>query len=765
MNPLWKIADEIRAQGKVSSFQSILDAIEERNLSINKDELIELFSKDKRMGFHSTPNELSFLMAEIGRSFKPQNVIDISCGLGNNLFYCDFTDDRTGIEINSEVVALVNYLFPDLAVIQADSLKYEFSQRYDLVISSFPMGGRNEIDGRRKPLEHFFIQKGLEILAPRGTLICLIPDSLLFTKTAESLRKEILSQFSLEMTISLPQGIIQNTFVKTTILVIRNRPQVEKVFLADYADRPNLLKKYQNGSGEIWIESTKIGERWDRSFFGTAYMALEKELDATETKNLDELAEIIRGVQVQSSERKSEGDYLLFKPRHIKKEGFSPSEKDQYIDSKQIPQSRKCALLQPGDLLFSRIYREDFLYVYRKNDPPAVADANIIIIRSANRDYLATYLQTEEGRKVFSQQVERVSSGAIMPMVTISALKAIRIPIIPIEDLNLLSDSYLSNAKLEELQEIKSILSENESRFLKAIESHPKTVNEPTTVYGGQAIPNEFSLLMAFMENRFQALTKRLASIEGKVDQVLTLLQAMDGEIKDIKKLHREDDEKIRRIYRSLDKKLGGIIKKAGKDIQSYIEEIKYWFEFWDLLETASQRFLPQAEFLFDELGSLDNPDYSPFILQYCRALENEILIKLFSAYHSWLEVEGTDRNELVESDLENKKTKTFAISIRRNRKDYTLGTMKWVMALMRTDGNTYRASPLLQNFRSFTLQHFQENLLEKEYLDSIQSITDTYRNKAAHPNVLDGETARSFHGEIKECLIGLLENYKSSAK
>ena len=765
MNPLKKIADELRSQGKILSFQSVLELITEKKISVSKDDIIELFSGDKRMGFHSTPNELSFLMAKIGKCFKPQNVIDISCGLGNNLFYCDFTDDRTGIEINSEVVSLVNYLFPDLNVIQADSLQFEFSRKYDLAISSFPMGGRYEINGKRRPLEHLFVQKGLEILAPEGTLICLIPDSMLFTKSAESLRKEILDGFSLEMTISLPQGIIQNTFVKTSILVIRNRPQVDRVYLADYSDRFNLMKNFQKGEGEVWIEKERLQQRWDRNYYGSAFMALEKKLEANETKPLDELADIIRGVHIQSNERKSAGEYLLFKPRHIQKEGFRGSKKDEYVDGNQISENLKTAIIQTGDLLFSRIYREDFLFIYGENDPPAVADANIIIIRSANRDYLATYLQTKEGRRIFSQQVERASAGAIMPMVTISALKAIRIPIIPIEDLNHLSDSYLDNAKIEELQEIQSILSENESLFRETIKSQPTILNEPSGIYGGTTIPNDFSLLMAFMEDRFNALTDRLASIEGKVDQVLSLLQAMDGEIKAIKELHREDEEKIQRIYKSLDKKLSGIIQKAGKDIQSYIDEIKYWFEFWDLLETTSQRFLPQAEFLFDELGRLENPDYSPFILQYCRALENEILIKLFFAYHDFLEAEGTDRNELVADDRDNPKTKIFANSVRRDRRDYTLGTMKWVMGLMRTDGNTYRASPLLQNFRAFALQHFQENLLEKDYLDSIQSITDSYRNKAAHPNVLDGETARAFHREIKECLIGLLENYKSTAK
>mgnify|MGYP000701540945 FL=1 len=48
-----------------------------------------------------------------------------------------------------------------------------------------------------------------------------------------------------------------------------------------------------------------------------------------------------------------------------------------------------------------------------------------------------------------------------------------------------------------------------------------------------------------------------------------------------------------------------------------------------------------------------------------------------------------------------------------------------------------------------------------KEYLDEIKTIIIDYRNQSAHPNLIDTEKAVKFHKEMKECLIGLMENYK----
>lgn len=79
------------------------------------------------------------------------------------------------------------------------------------------------------------------------------------------------------------------------------------------------------------------------------------------------------------------------------------------------------------------------------------------------------------------------------------------------------------------------------------------------------------------------------------------------------------------------------------------------------MLDEASQKFLPLAEFIFDELNRLPDADYSPFILQYCRTLENEILKKLFEAYHDYMKAAEVNKEEMLVDDLGNDKTGKFA--------------------------------------------------------------------------------------------------------
>jgi hypothetical protein len=99
--------------------------------------------------------------------------------------------------------------------------------------------------------------------------------------------------------------------------------------------------------------------------------------------------------------------------------------------------------------------------------------------------------------------------------------------------------------------------------------------------------------------------------------------------------------------------------------------------------------FLPSAEHLYDELERIDADDFSPFVVQYCRSLENEILLKLFSAYHDDLRGRIADILAFVAWDLAEetpkmqRKSARFAESVKKDDRRYTLGDMNWVMQLI----------------------------------------------------------------------------------
>ncbi len=129
-----------------------------------------------------------------------------------------------------------------------------------------------------------------------------------------------------------------------------------------------------------------------------------------------------------------------------------------------------------------------------------------------------------------------------------------------------------------------------------------------------------------------QEHTQKLTNIENKIDDIKTVIFNLSVDFKEIQDLPREIEEKISRLNKKLEEQISNL-NFEQKQIDTYIKEIKNWFDYYDLLETKSQKYLPEAEYIFDHISKLDNPDYSPFILQYCRALENELLCKIFRAY------------------------------------------------------------------------------------------------------------------------------------
>lgn len=171
-----------------------------------------------------------------------------------------------------------------------------------------------------------------------------------------------------------------------------------------------------------------------------------------------------------------------------------------------------------------------------------------------------------------------------------------------------------------------------------------------------------------------------------------------------IKETKGGDDEKLELIHQEIDNKLDAIIKSVDQSTTNCESEIKKWLLNWEHLNEMTLNFLSSAEWLFSKLPKDDNTDFSPFIIQYCRAIENEILKKLFEAYHHFLKENSIDREQLVQQSLQNDKTKMFANFVLKDRLDYTLGNINTIMSFLKDGGKTLSASILLQDFKKFTL-------------------------------------------------------------
>lgn len=717
-----------------------------------------------RQGFFFLPESLTEIVAEIVKLNQPINLINLNSNIGEILSKFSDITNCLGLDINLNNVEIANYLYPNLNFRNENPIDFQTNLLYDCVICFPPLGQRIESNGRTISIEKLYINKSLELLKDNGSAIFLLPPNILTAPYFEDTRSVILAKYGIKRIISLPQGIIRNAGIELAIVEVSKRPiNQTDFFQIKSEDLPSFHIK--NTKPDFVVSKNDLYDRWDFNFHNPANKSYEERLSNYETKKIEDLVEIIIGVPFKSEERLSSGNYQIISPRNVLNGVFKSSPNDNFIQKTKLNDREKRAVLKDGDIVIPRFNREDVgLYFHNSNETQFIANQHLIILRGPNAEYVTTYLNTEDGIKLFNQQIKRHARGNALPTISLSDLRNIQIPILPIGDLEFASKRKLEKLSYEELLSINQKYISLKSEYLKLKNERSSTAHE--------AQLNSLQKTLEEVLSKEKENSIKLDNIDSKLVDIQSILIELSKDFNSIKSLPREIDEKISRLNESIDKQLSKILQDQ-KQLDFYIIEIKRWFDYYDILEMKSQKYLPEAEYIFDHISKLENPDYSPFILQYCRALENELLNKIFRSYVQSLIDRNLNLTDEFAWDFGRKDSgklndeNTFKLG-KHIQKCLTKSNDEWFFELgsMEVDlryltGRTVKKSPLLQDLKTFVLNKFEQDLLNIEYLDEIKAIIRDYRNQSAHPNIMDSEKALKFHIQMKECLINLMENYK----
>lgn len=271
--------------------------------------------------------------------------------------------------------------------------------------------------------------------------------------------------------------------------------------------------------------------------------------------------------------------------------------------------------------------------------------------------------------------------------------------------------------------------------------------------------------LMSKVVNNTQTTVNETKEI---VLEIKENLSSMIFDIEKYKKTSLEIEDKIGAMMQCIDANM----KKIDlADIEFYNWTVKNWLSSnYENIEPQSKMYLPSAEYLYDALCKMKEVDFSPFILQYCRSLECEILQKLFRAFVKDVKAKGYNVTARYADDLEKnelnhqeKPTYKFATSIKKymvkeeNQWSFELGTMQFVMNLVANGNN----SPILNDFKTFIEEKFNSSFINHEYVSELKDITKNYRNKSAHPDYISFDDAQKGKEEIRKALNEFLDNYK----
>ena len=280
-------------------------------------------------------------------------------------------------------------------------------------------------------------------------------------------------------------------------------------------------------------------------------------------------------------------------------------------------------------------------------------------------------------------------------------------------------------------------------------------------------------------------------------DDLKKLLDQMSADLEEIKKDGKETKQTVLKIDKNVNALVGIEKIKANckndkeeecieqiltliekdfdfKDSSKYENNVKAWFDFWDRLESLSQDFMSQSEFLYFSIESSNFKDYSPFVLYSCRALEYELLHKVFIAYHNYIDKKYSDKDLLFKynsdeldsstiKDIESGQMSHFKRKFKSPK--YTLGDMRLILNLLPNKykpkgSKRYQALLALQELNIFINEKIGK--IPSKLILNIKSITDNYRNPSAHIGVLEKKKADLFKKEYEKLMNDLLSLFNS---
>lgn len=259
-------------------------------------------------------------------------------------------------------------------------------------------------------------------------------------------------------------------------------------------------------------------------------------------------------------------------------------------------------------------------------------------------------------------------------------------------------------------------------------------------------------------------IKKTTDDINSKMDVVLEKLTALESDFADLKNENREVEQKLTLMMSKLSKIDSAV---ESEELEDYYALSQSLYSNWDELDALTRKFIPLAEYLYSKLQKYDKPDYSPVILELCRAIENEFLLKIFKKYT--LDVvsrKGNNIDAFLASDraslnLKNKTgqfVKSIAKAAKTTKPEYTLGQMNTILSIMK-EADVVRISPLLQDFQSYLEQNTEaQNLLDAGYINNVNDIVKKYRNPSAHPEFMPIEKANECRAVMPERIDYLLD-------
>lgn len=355
----------------------------------------------------------------------------------------------------------------------------------DRIITALPFGKRDNLYELRNlmpidltNIEDFMFVSSLQMLNSSGRLVAIVPDSMLFAGgKRESLRKYITNQFCLRGVISLPVGAVSNSNAKTSIVIIDKLPQgTSNVFFAIAKDTEinpdfnypetdnasnNLLKAYEQF---INNDSVEESDYWKISQidYNAGNLRAETYLIISDLKiesdyPLYSINAICKSIKRGTALKiEPNGDIPVLGPAAIRPNSIDASKftLTSIGNAARIP-----VYAEKGSIVFNNISSYLGSAAIVESDTPAAINQHVLLLTPNIDIVMPQYLAIALNSKTVSDYILKVTTGAVIPSITLENFKKVQVPVPDLEiQQNIVSSVINIQSEIAKLEEAKKEL-------------------------------------------------------------------------------------------------------------------------------------------------------------------------------------------------------------------------------------------------------------------------------------------------------------------
>lgn len=455
---------------------------------------------DSRTNVFATPDSVIQLAIKILDIKENDNIADFFDGRGTFIRECYINQPSaiySGIEISLSIKSIAelraDILGENIEIIHQDVETIEFTSKYDKVFADCPMGVKS-LKNRNTPALRFLDDNIINskkmvslywlsnisiinTLKAGGKAVTLTNTGSLFNTGEREIRKFFVDNGYIDSIILLPSGLFEAHRVATAIIVLGNNNKgvrfIDASKICTKGRRYNTLSEddileiislYSKDSDiSKYVTKDEVFEN-DYSLFPANYFEFEVDIPngvefGTVIKN------ITRGAQLKASQldqitSKKATDYKYLTLSDIQNGQISTEL--EYLSEMDDNLLKYC--VKNNSLIVSKIGIPVKTAIASVPDNVSIlATGNLYNIEldesKVNPYYIKAFLDSSVG----SDSLKSICVGAAMPNISIESLKKMIIPLLPIEEQNIIANNYL--ATIDEIKVLRSKLSKAEARL------------------------------------------------------------------------------------------------------------------------------------------------------------------------------------------------------------------------------------------------------------------------------------------------------------